>query len=145
MPASKSRPEGQSIRLPTRIMCLDASWNLRRRNLNTLSTGLDAMKHLFTSVTWTADCRQWKIFEKQSRSSSVGRICVLMSQWCRKKQNSVSFSISGSSLNYLTCLALYLCLAVTHRRLNNSWRATTAGERRCEPCDSDTFRRQRCC
>lgn len=125
------------------IMCLDASsWNLQRPNLNALSTGWHNETFIYNVDLHCRLKTQWRYLKTES-FINLGHVRVLIAVMERAKQLQFFFII-GSSLNYLTCLALYLCLAVTHRQLNNSWRATTEGERRCGPHDSHAFRKH-CC
>lgn len=125
------------------IMCLDASsWNLQRPNLNALSTGWHDETFIYNVDLHCRLQTRWRYLKTES-FINLRHVRVLIAVMERAKQLQFFF-ITGSSLNYLTRLALYLCLAVTHRQLNNSWRATTEGERRCGPHDSHAFRKH-CC
>lgn len=64
-------------------------------------------------------------------------------QWWQE-QNCVCFSISGTSLNYLPVLPFtFVSLSLTDDSIIHGGRQHK-GERRCQPRDSDAFRRH-CC
>lgn len=133
--------EGQSLRLPTGLCVWTHHHGICRGRTWTHCQLVDTMKHLRWSPLQTRDTVE--IFKNRVIHQPGSCKCPYRSDG-KSKTASVFFFITGSSLNYLTCLALYLCLAVTHRQLNNSWRATTEGERRCGPHDSHAFRKH-CC